>query len=282
MPSFSQRMGLVPVRSAIQVDYIDEPLLNRLWTLVVQALPDPNMYTPSTESTMLIDLYLNFFDRAIDQVPPHTHNAQANLRKSFYGMEWNEVYDIIEFIGNVNTCEYETKVFQEDVNVALEKYLAAYRFVDGQLVQIVEGEAIDAIERAAASPLDGVRAHVQKALGHLARRDNPDVENSIKESVSAVESMCAAIVGRRSTLGEALKKLEDQGVTLHPALKSGWSSLYGFTSDADGVRHAMQDASGLTVDDATHFLVSCSAFVILLAAKASGAGLKLTPIARKV
>jgi hypothetical protein len=128
--------------------------------------------------------------------------------------------------------------------------------------------------------LEGVRTHVQKALAHLSRREDPDVENSIKESVSAVESMCAAIVGKRTTLGDALKKLEDNGVALHPALRSGWNSLYGFTSDADGVRHAMQGESGLTVDDAMHFLVSCSAFINLLAAKAADAGLELSPVAR--
>jgi len=70
-----------------------------------------------------------------------------------------------------------------------------------------------------------------------------------------------------------LKKLEDKGIELHPALKSSFSSLYGYTNDADGIRHALLEESTLDFDDAKFMLVSCSAFVNYLAAKANKAGL---------
>lgn len=63
-----------------------------------------------------------------------------------------------------------------------------------------------------------------------------------------------------ATLGVILKELE-RSKKLHPALRSAFSSLYGYTSDADGIRHALLDAERLTKADARFMLVCCSAFV---------------------
>lgn len=54
---------------------------------------------------------------------------------------------------------------------------------------------------------------------------------------------------------------------LHKALKTGFSSLYGYASDAEGIRHAMLDESKLSFSDAKYMLVSCSAFVNYLIGK---------------
>ena len=70
--------------------------------------------------------------------------------------------------------------------------------------------------------------------------------------------------------------IEKQGkVTLHPALKRSFDSLYGYTSDAGGIRHAMSGEPAITSDDARFMLVSCSAFVNYLISKASNAGVEL-------
>ena len=73
-------------------------------------------------------------------------------------------------------------------------------------------------------------------------------------------------------MGKALKLIEDT-VGLHPALKKGFSSIYGYTSDEGGIRHAMIDDNPCEFDDAKYMLVSCSAFVNYLIMKASKAGL---------
>ena len=46
---------------------------------------------------------------------------------------------------------------------------------------------------------------------------------------------------------------------LHAALKNGFSSIYGYTSDEGGIRHAMIDDNPCDFDDAKYMLVSCSA-----------------------
>ena len=90
--------------------------------------------------------------------------------------------------------------------------------------------------------------------------------NSIKESISAVESIARVVSGRdKATLGDALKAIK-RG-QLHPALKEGFLKLYGYTSDEQGIRHAMLDEPNLTAADARYFLVSCSSFVNYLKAQ---------------
>ena len=104
--------------------------------------------------------------------------------------------------------------------------------------------------------------HINKAIELFSNKQSPDYENVIKESITAVETMCSIIVGNKTTLGEALKELEDNGVNIHPSLKTAFSKLYGYTSDGNGIRHA-GDIGGKnsTFSEAKFMLISCSAFV---------------------
>ena len=101
----------------------------------------------------------------------------------------------------------------------------------------------------------------------MSDRNTPDYRNSIKESISAVESLVALETNsEKGTLGQLLKLLEDQ-IQLHPALKNAFSNLYGYTSDANGIRHALLDVATLRFEDAKFFLVVCTAFITFVLAK---------------
>jgi hypothetical protein len=62
---------------------------------------------------------------------------------------------------------------------------------------------------------------------------------------------------------------------MHGAFKSALSGLYGYTSDENGIRHAMLDEPNLTAAEATFMLVACSAFTNYLVAKAAQADIDL-------
>jgi hypothetical protein len=95
----------------------------------------------------------------------------------------------------------------------------------------------------------------------------PDYRNSIKESISAVESLVKVTAGSdKGTLGQLTKKLEVD-IQLHPALTAAFSSLYGYASDEGGIRHALMDSDSIAFEDAKFFLVVCSAFVNFVEAK---------------
>jgi hypothetical protein len=101
----------------------------------------------------------------------------------------------------------------------------------------------------------------------LSNREQPDYRNSIKESISAVESLARIMTNNhKATLGDALKIIERSG-KLHPALKEGFSKLYGYTSDEGGIRHAMLEEPNLTSADAKFFLISCTNFINYMKSK---------------
>lgn len=125
------------------------------------------------------------------------------------------------------------------VNSIFEREYIGYRFIDEKIVPISDKHEVSAIREALENKYQPVREHIVKANTLLADRENPDYENSIKESISAVEAICEILTstgGKEATLGSMLKKLEDKGIKIHPALKAAYSSLYGYTSDASGIR----------------------------------------------
>jgi hypothetical protein len=112
-----------------------------------------------------------------------------------------------------------------------------------------------------------VHTHFREALRKLSDRQNPDYRNSIKESISAVESACKKLTGDQSAdLNRALQKLEARK-SFHPAFKQSLEKLYAWTGDASGIRHSIKDAPMPTKADAQYMLVACSAFVNYLFAR---------------
>ena len=73
------------------------------------------------------------------------------------------------------------------------------------------------------------------------------------------------LTGSKKTLGQAIKDIPFE---IHPALVNGWSALFGYTSDGDGIRHGLTEESMVAQDEAIYWIVSCSAFVSYLIARA--------------
>jgi hypothetical protein len=79
--------------------------------------------------------------------------------------------------------------------------------------------------------------------------------------------MCKILTGKSGELKGPLSELSSK-IKLHPALKSGLLSLYGYTSDEDGIRHAILESKDIGFAEAKFMLVTCSAFVNFLIDKA--------------
>ena len=155
--------------------------------------------------------------------------------------------------------------------------------MDDHITEITSASEIQSVEEAleGVSSISGVRAHLSAALELLSDRKNQDYRNSIKESISAVEGISRIMTGDpNATLGEALAILESRG-SLHGALKKSFSALYGYTSDADGIRHAMLDEASLTFTDAKYMLIACTAFINYILGKAADLDLSLDSVSRE-
>ncbi|NBD19802.1 hypothetical protein GTZ97_03835 [Aquabacterium fontiphilum] len=271
---FSQRAGLTPATKLAQREAIDDELRNSLWSLLslcywdTYRSPGGGSYgrsdyvKNSNLHSLVICFWLHYFKQPTDTIDQYWGNCYERLRKHFFQAEWYEVYDFVEFVANYGPEQQKAR-FIELANSYLERENSAYRFVNDRICEITSAEEISTVEEALSIAEDyrGAKTHLRAALDLLSDRKNPDFRNSIKESISAVESLARKLTGDDSgTLGAILKELE-RSKKLHPALKSAFSSLYGYTNDAEGIRHALLDEGNLTKADAKFMLVCCSAFV---------------------
>ena len=182
--------------------------------------------------------------------------------------------DLLEFTADVEADPTIAEKFRAACNMMFEQENAGFRFVGGKIAEITAREETQSVEDALehAAVLPGVGTHLRTALSHLTDRDKPDYRNSIKESISAIESLVRAIAGKDATLSDALKVLE-QREALHGALRKAFDSLYGYTSDAGGLRHAMLEEKTHTKADAQFMLIACSAFTNYILGKLGERGI---------
>jgi len=273
------------VRTQIQLESMDESLRNNLWDALclfywndVYDMPGASWLSYHKDMrTLFHALWHRHFAKPLDTLSSSWSQTYHEMREYFFQCSWNEAYDFVEFVAANYPLRVKNHEFREFCNGVLERNLSAYRFVGGEVTDITSEEEIAEIEVAldATAGLKGVNTHLRTALKLLADRESPDYRNSIKESISAVESLCELISGdENATLGQALKQIEKQA-ELHGALKGAFEKLYGYTSDADGIRHALLEEPNLRSEDAKFMLVACSAFVNYLLAKASRAGIEL-------
>jgi hypothetical protein len=227
-----------------------------------------------------VGLWTEFYKWPLPTLPLFIESATGSVKEWFFhkGTPWNLVYEFVEFIGNIE-CEDlqpEAERFRLQCNIFLERENSAYRFVGKTISPITNEAEIKAIEQAARtdhSLLRPVSIHIETALKLFSDKKQPDYRNSMKESISAVEALAKIIAKNdKATLAPALDAIAKK-VRLHPSLQAGLKSLYAYTSDDDGIRHALKDDGEPEPEDAKYFLVSCSAFVNYLTEKARKNGL---------
>lgn len=269
---FSEEKGFRKVRTAVQREEMDSTLRNGLWNVLHTRLFTnthftfgASMYQPSPLDDLVNSLWQSHFELPADEAPQGEESQVATIRDFFFRAKWFQIYDLIAFI--ISRLD-SPPVIVGEINQVLERNLSAYRFVQGKFVEITsEAELATVDDAIQQSDFAAAAQHLARALELLADIKNPDPRNSIKESISAVESAAKEIAGTpKATLEDAIKILEKRG-KLHPSLKAGFSKLYGYTSDKGGIRHAMLDESDLTKADALFFLVTCSAFINYLKSK---------------
>ena len=286
---FSDRNGIKPLNVEIQLKDFDKRTRNQLGNMVsdlyakvyenklywkndnIQAFfrfvlgeiysesIDTRQFYDDDEMFAIINNTINrdAYDDVLTLIESIIQYWDRYLKKSYF-----EYYNPYNGYYNISLYEY--------VNAIFEREYIGYRFVDEIIVPISDTYEVAAIQDALNNKYKPVYEHLSKANKFLADRENSDYENSIKESISAVEAICeilTGIKGKEATLGKMLKKIEENGIAIHSGLKSAFNTLYGYTSDANGIRHA-GDIGGKTstFEEAKFMLVSCSAFINYLTA----------------
>lgn len=260
---FSERHGYTPPK-LVQREAMDGDLRTGLWNAFYESFPSTtNGYIlggSASSNSVYRDIHCHFLKKSLTKYfDSHVDTNDKTIEQIFLSEEWHRVLDLVEYVARTHGEES----FIDESNTVLTQENSAYRIIAGGFVtEITSEQEIKEIEIALKVPYAPAKRHLEKALALFSDRENSDYENSIKESISAVESIAKEITGEHSKpLGQLTSKLE-----LHSAFEKGLKHLYGFASDAPGVRHAgdshkSENYPPADQSTARFMLVICSAFV---------------------
>jgi len=287
---FSERYGYADTKDkrSLYKEYVDSRLINRIWNRF-ESFVFMNGYNSREVKKILIKIWDNLLGKDLAEIkrlwdcPPNISRTESdevtiynntlqlvktNLFSSF-NEKWYAIYDFIEFFLNTFKGKKLKDKLRSSLNKVFEEEQVPYRIIEIYVVPIEENLEIDDIN-SVLQKIDEedkflpVRKHIKKALEHISRKPNPDYKNSIKESISAVEAIARILTEEKRSLGELINNLN-----IHKSLIKGFKSLYGWTSDDEGIRHSFYKGEPLSAnfEEARYMLVTCSAFVNYLIEK---------------
>lgn len=264
---FSQMIKKTEKKVELEKDGMNDNLRNTLWSIFLTSTYE------SLESITKFyrSLWLDFFKIPIDDIRIdeyggfYEQEAKSKVRKWFFNSEWYEAFDFIEFSVN-----FQDNKFAGYYNAYLKREMSAYRFVDGKIAELNSEEELIEVQKAISKTdkFNSVKSHLKRAVELYADKKNPDFRNSMKESISAVESLSRIIAQNdKITLGKALKIIEAKN-HIPNSLKKAFEILYGYTSNEGGIRHSLlENGKKVNLEEARFMLVTCSAFVNYLISK---------------
>lgn len=257
---FSDRSGIRKLSTEVQYNSLDEETRINVRNFIINVLSRLHYDNPRLINNDLKIVYANLFVMPVDFYQNISFdNVKDDFDEILLKGTFDEVLDLIE--GIMKIIHVNTITYQYSINKIFEKNNVGYRMIDGKFVRITSSEEIIAINESLESK-DIISEHLNKAVSLMSDRKKPDYENSIKESITAVECICCIICNKKATLGNVLKYMDSNSLIPHKSLLEGFNKLYGYVSDANGIRHAGNvGGPKSTFNEAKYMLVSCCAFI---------------------
>lgn len=261
---FSERYAFKQPRETFQIKHIDDELKNRIWNQIeiyyFDKIPMNGIDIKlQGDYDFFIRLYDEFF-KSHEKIGLYLNGLRNDIKKEYFNFHWYDVYDFIEYLSEIYWIEDINNEFQIKINQVLEDEMSGYRFVNNLIIPIIDDTEIKAIENALECEYTGVKIHLSNSLESLSDKENPDYINSIKESISAVES-AVNLVSRKTNV--ALNRcLQYIPFEMDKNFNSAMIKLYSWTSSADGIRHGITNEEiKSSFAEAKYMLVTCSAFI---------------------
>ena len=262
--TFSYRLGFKqkPSRTGLD-DEMPERLRNALWNFLSEAI----LKVEDGDTKLAYHTWTRFLGQA--NVDYSTTRPLVFIRNEIYKFEAHEMLSFIEWLhSNLLSifrpqpgfyAELHPGDIQNAVNDVFEEHLYPYRMIDGLFVPVSSSEELESLQ----STIDNVKEspaaqNFRKAVAYM-RGPDADYPNSIKESVSALESLVREMTGKK-TLGEGLKQLGKDGA-IPSLLKESADKIYAYSCDEAGIRHGGIGSSDAAFPEARLALVVCSAWI---------------------
>lgn len=188
------------------------------------------------------------------------------------GCIWGEFYDFTELVGRLlitkknadpsdNTEHF--KCYQNLVNELFKDDNIGWSLNDrAELIRQIPkflAQRIETTESLLTDGFDTARLHYQKSLRYL-HQYPIDEANSIKEIVSAIESVAKGHFPKASTLGQAVKFMR-KDKRYAPLLVDALEKLYAYSNATPLVRHGHTEKSRLNLYEAELALLLGVAFI---------------------
>lgn len=276
--TFSQRFGYEKLPEPMQLEELSGHVRREIWNLIRELLLEKrsiSVYSNffSGEEERFIERVLGKFRKVPeDEVSTDYDRIMTFFKNVVIDGRFNRVLDLLQIMANDRGTG---PGFTNSVRRTFEDHAAPYildtsqsNFFFRPRSNIEQGIATkQAIEVLSMENMDGATTHLREAAEHINAGQYGD---AIADSIHAVESVARKIDPNASqTLGPALNSLEQSGLLKHPALKKAFSVLYGYTSDEQGLRHALVDKATRDVglDEAMFMYGACASFCAYLVSK---------------
>jgi hypothetical protein len=198
-------------------------------------------------------------------------SASRTIEELIMGCEWLQIYDVCEVAcASLKVEGFRTKFYAE-VNQLFTEEQLGFEFRNGLVEKIGVG-FIDAQIKEARYLLKepefkGADEHFEKALKAVNIRPNPDVENCVKDAVSAIESVGRILVNdEKPLLSDIIRDMAKRGIIPKP-LDEAIQKVYAYRGNQPGVAHGLVGDSKVTVDEAEFVLAMSAAIIIYLVNK---------------
>ena len=275
--TFSQRYGYAPLPKPMQLEELSADLRREIWNETLSWFRSFSPYNflgfPFTQNDeRFIERVLGkLLQKPEDEIDTSPEAVMDLLKNWILKGPFNEVLDLIESIAN--DSEYGA-TFADPIRKSFERCAAAYYLdMSRHPYQFIprsnqaQGEATrKAMETISEGGMAGAETHLRQAAEHINAQRFAD---SVRDSIHAVESIARQIDPKSKTLSPALNALEKAGLINHSALKGAFSKLYGYTSDEQGIRHALheKDSPDVGLDEAMFMFGACASFAAYLVNK---------------
>lgn len=191
--------------------------------------------------------------REMDEGDWDSWTCSGGLAYTIKHCEWYQFYDCVEVVGDelksvkpiydgacgfVDASKFTFDTYRAKVNAIFAKHQVGWRLNSrSQLESALPKDLADRIDdvEKKLDQFDAAREHFRKAKRY-ALGTHKDCENSIKESVSAFESVGKVLYDKTTTLGDVLNRMKKDG-SVPPMLVNVMEKFYAYANAEPGVRH---------------------------------------------
>mgnify|MGYP001089164856 CR=1 FL=1 len=279
---FSRRYNYCSEPEKIIYEEAPEKVRASFWNLV-------NRYVGRERLPGYVSLYACYADFLGEVVADLNYiPSKLRIKECILERPWYEFYDLCQYtfehLQEVAPFEYQEGYFPGenlkevhytytvDLNRIFQDARVGWRLKKGRLERIsseyLDREVIDRAQKLLEhEKFAGPNAQFQKAIDFFSKMPEPDIQNTIKEAVGALEAIAKILENKeKADFGKLIPILVRKGVLKKP-LDKCFTVIYAFRGKEPGVAHGEYKLSELNVADAELILNFCAAGIVFLGRK---------------